>query len=903
MLILGVCVLSGSALSPGETIADFDFGKPGKTWNVHEKGSFDGTLPEGLTPDFPGWTKSVAKSELIKEGDLSFTRFTVTEFDNTVAFRSPLNLDKNAIYKFEVISRSPSSIGLVLRQGLAPYASYYNADVKAGLDDFLKSTLYANLSGMVGHEDFKDIALFFRLKPGVTDIRSLRVTKVTQEELQISIKRPAKGMVNFLRNSRFPLGLQSGWNFSGLEAGGATSDEASPGPSGAPSLKVVMDSQETSSRLFSEPFQTADPYKQNHISFSCKVKGDLTAVATDNFGRASLDMHVLAKMKLPESEDWKSIRLDFTPDPTARSFTLAFAGKGTLWLDSLRAWAGDGDAAYVSQGECELALALPESDASIARIQFSDEAPALDYCATGNFQGATLKSKVVGIHGKEMPLPDQKLGLSPVGKLVGGDKLPLEKGAIDFSSILGDKPLGQFRIEVWIERDGKRISPFNEMVVTRIHRPLHWNEDAPNSPFGCHFLASPIIIPTMKAAGVNWVRLHDAGTEYIGWYHLEPEKGKWVFRDASIQRYRDGKIKIFGTLQTAPLWASSYKDSGKKEFNGYFDRYWTVEDWDGWANYVKTVCTRYKGVIDGYYIWNEPDPSNGVLFLHDGYLEGEHRYILTKTDGAKNQARLCEVASKVAKEIDPKIRISGPNIYTRGVASKFNQALIDDGAYNNCDFADYHNYVQMGSGFPGDMIEQKYTDILGPLIAANFKKPIHMSEGTSAYDGPKYAGMYKHSVPWDQDDAEIIPFADDLCRFVVGTLALGVERINLYTVGGPGFLGPEGGGCFTMLNADGYPHPALAAFSNMAWQLEDRKFMKRVKVGENVWAYIFEGRNGTVAVISGYRNGKYTVPNSSALEICDLFGNPSQGEYKGALLYVKSELPLDRLESVLAGTL
>ncbi len=606
ILILAVCLLSGIALCAGETIADFDFGKPGREWNVHAKGTFKGTLPEGLTPDFPSWTKSVVKSELIKEGDLSFTRFTVTEFDNTVMFRAPQNLDKNAIYKFELISRSPWPVGLELRQRPAPYARYYDAKMKTGLDAFLKSTVYANLGGMGGHEGFKDISLYFNLQRGITDIRSLRVNKVTQEELNASIKRPDNGTANFFRNSRFPLGLQSGWNFSGLETGGATSDEASPGPSGAPSLKVVMNSQSssqmTSPRLFSEPFQTADPNKQNHVSFSCKVKGDLTALVTDNFGRTYLDMHILTKMKLPESKDWKSIRLDFTPDPTAKSFTLVFAGKGTLWLDSLRAWAGDGDAAFVSQGECELALAFPESDASIARIQLSDEAPKLNYCATGNFEGATLKSKVVDIHGKEMPLPDQKLGLSRDGKLVGGDKLALEKGAIDFSATPGNKPLGQFRIEAWIERDGKRISPFNEMVVTRIHRPLHWNEDAPNSPFGCHFMASPIIIPMMKAAGINWVRLHDAGTDYIGWYYLEPEKGKWQFRDASIQRYRDGKIKIFGDLQTAPLWASSYKGSGKQSVHGYFDTYWTVEDWDGWTNYVKTVCSRYKGIIDGYYV-------------------------------------------------------------------------------------------------------------------------------------------------------------------------------------------------------------------------------------------------------------------------------------------------------------
>ena len=30
-------------------------------------------------------------------------------------------------------------------------------------------------------------------------------------------------------------------------------------------------------------------------------------------------------------------------------------------------------------------------------------------------------------------------------------------------------------------------------------------------------------IALAKAIGANWTRLHDAGTEYIGWAHLEPD--------------------------------------------------------------------------------------------------------------------------------------------------------------------------------------------------------------------------------------------------------------------------------------------------------------------------------------------------------------------------------------------
>ena len=63
-----------------------------------------------------------------------------------------------------------------------------------------------------------------------------------------------------------------------------------------------------------------------------------------------------------------------------------------------------------------------------------------------------------------------------------------------------------------MERDGTRISPYNEIVMTRLERPVFWGQDAPDSPFGCHFIALESTIRMMKACGINWARLHDAGT-------------------------------------------------------------------------------------------------------------------------------------------------------------------------------------------------------------------------------------------------------------------------------------------------------------------------------------------------------------------------------------------------------
>ncbi|MEI8197934.1 MAG: hypothetical protein WCI73_18730, partial [Phycisphaerae bacterium] len=104
----------------------------------------------------------------------------------------------------------------------------------------------------------------------------------------------------------------------------------------------------------------------------------------------------------------------------------------------------------------------------------------------------------------------------------------------------------------------------------------------------------------------------------------------------------------------------------------------------------------------------------------------------------------------------------------------------------------------------------------------------------------------------------------------------------------------------TLVGPDGYPSVETAAFSNMAWELEDSKFVRTIKLNNQVNAYLFSGRNGMLAVISGLRSGKYQTPKRPGLTVSDLFGNPSDGGYKGTLLYVESKLSADQLAAVLA---
>ena len=180
-------------------------------------------------------------------------------------------------------------------------------------------------------------------------------------------------------------------------------------------------------------------------------------------------------------------------------------------------------------------------------MQFEDEPAELAYAVTSAPAGAVLRSRVVNVYGEQKPLPPATLG-----------NAFLQQGRLSYLAF-PERPFGPFRVEAWVEdASGVRISPYNELVVFHLRRPHYWGKDAPLSPFGVHTLATTRHDQMAKAVGVNWTRLHDAGLEYIGWYHLEPQKGTWVFRNKEIARYRRDHIKVLGLLSTAPPWASYY---------------------------------------------------------------------------------------------------------------------------------------------------------------------------------------------------------------------------------------------------------------------------------------------------------------------------------------------------------
>lgn len=99
--------------------------------------------------------------------------------------------------------------------------------------------------------------------------------------------------------------------------------------------------------------------------------------------------------------------------------------------------------------------------------------------------------------------------------------------------------------------------------------------------------------------GVKWSR------EEMSWANLEPyEKGSynWQAFDPWINELTRRGISVIGAIQTTPSWASGVPMDGPPDWYWYTPR--NVQDF---IDFAGVAAAYYKGKIDVWEIWNEPD--------------------------------------------------------------------------------------------------------------------------------------------------------------------------------------------------------------------------------------------------------------------------------------------------------
>jgi Glycosyl hydrolases family 39 len=120
----------------------------------------------------------------------------------------------------------------------------------------------------------------------------------------------------------------------------------------------------------------------------------------------------------------------------------------------------------------------------------------------------------------------------------------------------------------------------------------------PESYFGLHIhhLSYPSATTPWPSMPVPQWRLWDA---VVTWPDLEPSKGQWQFErlDNYVALAEQHGTGLLLPLGMTPPWASARQQLNTAE----------PKNVDDWRNYVRTIVTRYKGRIQAYEIWNEPN--------------------------------------------------------------------------------------------------------------------------------------------------------------------------------------------------------------------------------------------------------------------------------------------------------
>ncbi len=857
MLTVAGLLLSGAVSAAPQILIDTDFALPGKTFsdvNAEKGNNITGALPDGWS-DNTGWkSKVVVEYKPVTEAGRSFLRITQSSGGGLQFTHALPGMEKEpGYYRLRFTARSLVGGSPGVRFTGAPYTTVWSATpaMDAQWRDFSYDFRLATQPQSLG--------LYFYLSgDGTLDLQRLKLVRLSDQDLieEIKAKHPDAGRGNLARLSRFPLGLPSGWSIDRDWSDGdqvrVDSDPAVPGPDGCPSLKLEAPQ---GILVYSAPFPVPWSFEAHVASLS--VRGDFDGKLIVAGGKGQW----CASMPLKSTgTDWRRVELTFKPLLLAPAHHLRIEGKGTLWLDQLQVEHATTATAYAPQRPVEVSLALPASDASSARVIFDDEPLTLKYAVVGQCPGATLKTRLVTMYG------DQEM-LAPV--TLGGDRL--SGGTLSFAPVR-QHPLGPYRLETWVEdAAGQKLSTVTEVVCYRLHRPRYWGKDAPDSFFGTHTLSTNRHLTMAKAAGCNWVRLHDSGTAYIGWSFLEPEKGKWQFRDAELQRYRDHHLKILGLLSTSPGWASNWG----KPCTDYFDRYLEPRNMDDWANAVRTIVGRYRDIIDSYEIWNEPWGSSfwSLRFDEKHGTDWLAHFVASDTPAA-DYARLQQVAYAAAHEVDPQVTIVGFNTYGSESGSKWTREVLQAGGLDTCDAISYHHYESAMTGMPGDATEKAYQAALGPITEklGTVPKPVWMSEGAPLSGDPS-TGFYRSTLPYDSEDTGW-RVADRLARYMLTRRATGEKHAFLYTMHGHStFGGPMDWS--TLITADGYLHPSAAAHSALAWLLEDTAYITRVTLADGVYAYLFASAERAVAAVTtGPTHAAYNLPAADGVQRLDLFGNP-----------------------------
>jgi polysaccharide biosynthesis protein PslG len=184
----------------------------------------------------------------------------------------------------------------------------------------------------------------------------------------------------------------------------------------------------------------------------------------------------------------------------------------------------------------------------------------------------------------------------------------------------------------------------------------------------CHvYYSHPNEKALVENLNVQWVR------NDFNWEKVEPIKGKWDFTyyDQMVEGIRKNDKRILGILDYDAPWLHSKGKSLRKI---------TRENIPHFLKYVENTVRRYKGKVDAWEIWNEPNNPSFWKLKDEDFFE------------------LVKQTSALIKSIDPNIFLVSGSLWLSPY--DYLEKMFKSGAFEKADALSYHPYSASSQFLP-----------------------------------------------------------------------------------------------------------------------------------------------------------------------------------------------------------
>jgi hypothetical protein len=234
----------------------------------------------------------------------------------------------------------------------------------------------------------------------------------------------------------------------------------------------------------------------------------------------------------------------------------------------------------------------------------------------------------------------------------------------------------------------------------------------PQSSMGIHSNFTDFQYGALQRLGIKWDRAMSPGS-FFRWSLIEPVEGQITWHDDKIDTARRWGIQIMGTIGEGswPAWA----DAGGKP------------DLAKWQTFVRELVNHYRGRVQAWEIWNEP---NGT-FAPDFY------------------ARMLKLAAEAIRQVDPNAKVvamGGPGSpdYITSVIKELERQYPQWPWRNYVDVLSMHMYPSVETAAPSNPAPGQD---FGKRVVSVYNKPVWNTEGGS-WDSGFFHGSNAPLVLW-----------------------------------------------------------------------------------------------------------------------------------------------------------